>query len=359
MNLLERTFYGNALYDWIVAVALSLSLALLFQYLKRAIIRRLSLWSKVNDLRLGSFFIDIFRRTRFLFLFFMALYLGSQYLELTAKPERFITRVAIIALLIQVALWGNRGIVLWFDDYLKRYKDTDAASATTMSVIGFVAQVVLWSVLLLMILENLGFNITTLLASLGIGGIAVALAAQNVLGDMFASLAIAIDKPFVIGDFIVVDNILGTVEYIGLKTTRLRSLSGEQIIFSNTDLLKSRIRNYKRMYERRVQFTFNISYRTPHEKVKRIPLIMREIIESQAKTRFDRAHFKEYTDSALIFEVVYFVQDPDYNLYMDIQQAINLELFVRLQQAAVDFAHPMRLVYPLRHHSPAIETEAH
>lgn len=340
MNLLERAFYGNSLYDWIVAVTLSLGLALLFQYLKRAIIRRLSLWSKINDLRLGNFFIDILRRTRFLFLFIMALYLGSQYLELAAKPERLITRVTIIALLIQVALWGNRGIVLWFGDYLKRYKDTDAASATTMSVIGFVAQVILWSVLLLMILENLGFNITTLLASLGIGGIAVALAAQNILGDMFASLSIAIDKPFVIGDFIVVDSILGTVEYIGLKTTRLRSLSGEQIIFSNTDLLKSRIRNYKRMYERRVEFTFNISHQTSHENVQRIPMMMREIIESQAKTRFDRAHFKEYTDAALIFEVVYFVQDPDYNLYMDIQQAINLALFKRLQQAAGIYAPP-------------------
>ncbi len=359
MNLLERSFYGNSLYDWTIAVTISLSLALLFQYLKRSVLRRLSLWSKMNDTRVGNFFIDIFRRTRFLFLFIMALYLASQYLELPAKPERLITRVAVIALLLQVALWGNRGIVLWFGDYLKRYKDTDAASATTMSVIGFVAQVILWSVLLLMILENLGFNITTLLASLGIGGIAVALAAQNILGDMFASLSIAIDKPFVIGDFIVVDDVLGTVEYIGLKTTRLRSLSGEQIIFSNTDLLKSRIRNYKRMYERRVQFTFNISYQTSHENVKRIPMMMREIIESQAKTRFDRAHFKEYTDSALIFEVVYFVQDPDYNLYMDIQQAINLALFVRLQQAAVEFAHPMRLVYPLRHNTPSAETEAH
>ncbi|MBI3545472.1 MAG: mechanosensitive ion channel family protein [Gammaproteobacteria bacterium] len=335
MNLLERSFYGNTVYDWTVALTISLGLALLFQYLKRSITRRLLLWSQGRDATLKNFAVDIFSCTRFLFLFILAIYLGSQYLELPLKPERLITRAAVIALLIQLALWGNRAIVLWFGDYLKRYRETDAASATTMSVLGFISQVVLWSVLLLMILENLGFNITTLLASLGIGGIAVALAMQNILGDIFASLSIAIDKPFVIGDFIVVDNIMGTVEYIGLKTTRLRSLSGEQIIFSNTDLLKSRIHNHKRMFERRVVFGFGIPHQALHEKVEQIPAMVREIIETQAKTRFDRAHFKEYTGTTLNFEAVYFVQDPDYNLYMDIQQAINLALFSRLQQASI------------------------
>jgi small-conductance mechanosensitive channel len=246
---------------------------------------------------------------------------------------------------VQVALWGNRGIVLWLNDYLKRTRETDAASATTMSVLGFIARVALWSILLLMILDNLGFNITALVASLGIGGIAVALALQNILGDIFASLSIAIDKPFVIGDFIVVDDILGSVEYIGLKTTRLRSLGGEQIVFSNTDLLKSRIRNYKRMYERRVVFGFGVVYQASHEQLKKIPVMAREIIEGLEKTRFDRAHFKEYGESSLNFEVVYFVQDPDYNIYMDIQQSINLSLFERFAREGIGFAYPTRTLY--------------
>jgi small-conductance mechanosensitive channel len=214
-----------------------------------------------------------------------------------------------------------------------------------LSVLGFIARVALWSILLLMILDNLGFNITALVASLGIGGIAVALALQNILGDIFASLSIAIDKPFVIGDFIIVDDILGTVEYIGLKTTRLRSLDGEQIVFSNTDLLKSRIRNYKRMYERRVVFGFGIVYQASHEQLKKIPVMAREIIEGLEKTRFDRAHFKEYGESSLNFEVVYFVQDPDYNIYMDIQQSINLSLFERFASEGIEFAYPTRTLY--------------
>jgi small-conductance mechanosensitive channel len=208
-----------------------------------------------------------------------------------------------------------------------------------------VARLAVWSLVLLLALDNLGFNITALLAGMGIGGIAVALAAQNILGDLFASLSIVLDKPFVVGDFIVVGEQLGTVEYIGLKTTRIRSLGGEQIVFSNTDLLGSRIRNYKRMQERRVVFGFGVVYQTPHEKLQTIPGMVREIIGKLDRARFDRAHFKEYGDSSLNFEVVYYVLSADYNVYMDIQQAINLELFRRFQEDGIDFAYPTRTLY--------------
>lgn len=345
MNLFERTFYGNPVYDWVAAAAIGVALALILYFARRVLIHRFTVWSRKTDTRLDDFVVDILKHTRFLFLLVIAFYFGLQYLELPPKPTRLITHIAIIALLVQVAFWGNRGIALWLSDYLKRHKDTDAAGATTMSVLGFIARVVLWSVLLLMILDNLGFNITALVASLGVGGIAVALAVQNILGDIFASLSIAMDKPFVIGDFLIVDDILGTVEYIGLKTTRLRSLGGEQIVFSNNDLLKSRIRNYKRMYERRVVFAFGVVYQTTHEKLKKIPVIVREIIESSDNTRFDRAHFKEYGDSSLNFEVVYFVRSPDYNIYMDIQQAINLAIFESFAKEGIDFAYPTRTLY--------------
>lgn len=345
MNILEKTFYGNPFYDWFAAVAIGIALALILHFTRRLLIHRFTLWSRKTETRLDDFVVDILKHTRFLFLLVIAFYAGMQYLELPSKPTRLIAHITIIALLVQVALWGNRGIALWLSNYLERHKDSDAASATTMSVLGFIARVVLWSVLLLMILDNLGFNITALVASLGVGGIAVALALQNILGDIFASLSIAMDKPFVIGDFIIVDDILGTVEYIGLKTTRLRSLGGEQIVFSNADLLKSRIRNYKRMYERRLVFTFGVIYQTSHEKLKRIPVIVRQIIESLEKTRFDRAHFKEYGDSSLNFEVVYFVRDPDYNIYMDIQQAINLSIFEHFANEGIDFAYPTRTLY--------------
>ncbi len=345
MNLLGQTYYGNTLRDWLTALAVVIALTLLLLFAKRLVLARLAVWSRKTETRFDDFITDVLAGTRFLFLIVIAFYFGSQYLELPPKPTRLITHIAIIALLVQAALWGNRGIAQWLGGYLKRHKDTDAAGATTVSVLGFIARVALWSVLLLMILDNLGFNITALVASLGVGGIAVALAVQNILGDIFASLSIAMDKPFVIGDFIIIDEIMGTVEYIGLKTTRLRSLSGEQIVLSNNDLLKSRIRNYKRMHERRVVFGFGVVYQTPPAQLKMIPAMVREIIEALEKTRFDRAHFKEYGDSSLNFEVVYFVKDPDYNLYMDIHQAVNLAIFERFAGAGIEFAYPTRTLY--------------
>jgi small-conductance mechanosensitive channel len=345
MNFLERHFYGNPLYDWIAAIAAGIALALALYFVQRLLVRRLPAWAGTTATRLDDFVVDMLSHTRFPFLLVISFYFGLQYLELPPKPARLIEQITIIALLVQVALWGNRGIAMWLADYMKRHRDTDAAAATTMSVLGFIARVVLWSVLVLMILDNLGFNITTLVASLGIGGVAVALAVQNILGDIFSSLSIAMDKPFVIGDFIIVDEHLGTVEYIGLKTTRIRSLSGEQIVFSNSDLLKSRILNYKRMYERRVVFGFGVTYQTPLAKLERIPAKVKEIVTAQQKTRFDRAHFKEYGDSALNFEVAYYVLDADYRVYMDVQQAINLALLRRFAAEGIAFAYPTRTLY--------------
>jgi small-conductance mechanosensitive channel len=195
-----------------------------------------------------------------------------------------------------------------------------------------------------MALDNLGVNVTTMIAGLGVGGIAVALAVQNILGDLFASLSIVIDKPFVIGDFVIVDEYMGTVEHVGLKTTRLRSLGGEQLVFSNGDLLKTRIRNYKRMRERRAVFGFGIEYDTPIELVEKIPAMVRAIIEARAKVRFDRAHFKGFGASSLDYEVVYWMLDPDFNLYMDTQQQINLELMRLFQREGVSFAYPTQTV---------------
>jgi len=221
----------------------------------------------------------------------------------------------------------------------------DTSSATTITFLGFIARLILWVIVLLLILDNLGVNITGLVAGLGIGGIAVALAVQNILGDLLASLSIVLDKPFVIGDFVVVDSLSGTIEHIGLKTTRIRSLSGEQLIFSNNDLLKSRIRNYKRMEERRIVFGFGVVYQTPMEKLTFIKTIVGDIIKKQENARLDRVHFKEYGDSSLNFEVVYFVAKPDFNLYMDVQEAINLEIFRRFQEEGIEFAYPTRTLY--------------
>ena len=190
-------------------------------------------------------------------------------------------------------------------------------------------------------------DVTALVAGLGIGGVAVALAAQNILGDLFASVSIALDKPFVIGDFVTVGEFMGTVEYIGLKTTRVRSLSGEQVVFSNTDLLDSRIRNFGRLYQRRVVLTLGVTYQTPREELARIPDTIREAIVSQGgdRVRFDRAHLASYDDSAITFEAVYVVLDPDYTLHMDIKQDVYLKVHEAFEERGIDFAYPTRTVF--------------
>jgi small-conductance mechanosensitive channel len=228
---------------------------------------------------------------------------------------------------------------------VQRKLQTDAAGATTITALGFLGRVILWSLLLLVALDNMGVSITGLVAGVGIGGIAIALAVQSILSDLFASLSIVLDKPFVIGDFIIVDNFLGTVEHIGLKTTRVRSLSGEQLIFSNTDLLNSRIRNYKRMFERRVVFEVGITYQTPPEKVKAVSGMIRAIIEDQPKVRFDRAHFKNFGDSALVYEAVYFMMTSEYNDYMDTQERVNLAIMIQFAEHGIEFAYPTRTLF--------------
>jgi small-conductance mechanosensitive channel len=345
MTWLELPLWGGTVRDWTVALAVALGLMLIFALLRRVVVARLRARAQTTETQIDNFLVDVLEATRAAALLVVALWAGAQWLALPARPAGVLTNIAIVAVLVQVALWGNRAVLWWIGHTLRSRRDADAAGATTMSVLGFVARVALWSLALLMILDNLGVDITALVASVGIGGIAVALAVQNILGDIFASLSIALDKPFVIGDFIIVGDTLGTVEYIGLKTTRIRSLSGEQVVFSNTDLLGSRIRNFKRMFERRVVFGFGVVYRTEAEQLERIPAIVRELVEAQPRARFDRAHFKSFGDSSLDFEVVYFVSVPDFNVYMDIQQAINLGLFRRFASEGIEFAYPTRTLH--------------
>ena len=317
----------------------------LLPLLKCQLGRRLDRLARRDGAQLSRYAAEVIGGTRRSVLWLVALFVGARAVTLPPKIDAALASLTAAVLLVQVALWAQRALNVWLALRLERARITDAAGATTLSLLGFVCRVALWAVALLMILDNLGFNITTLVASLGIGGVAVALAVQNILGDLFASLSIALDKPFVVGDFIVVDGIAGTVEYVGLKTTRVRSLEGQQVVFANADLLKSSIHNYKRLYERRVLFGFGVLYRTAPDMLTAIPGWVRDIVEAQPGTRFDRAHFKGFGDSALAFEVVYFVLDPDYNRYMDIRQAINLALVHHFAAAGVDFAFPTRTLH--------------
>ncbi|RAR75979.1 small-conductance mechanosensitive channel [Paracidovorax anthurii] len=276
----------------------------------------------------------------------VALLVGVGMLDLAPRWQARVGQLWFIALALQVALWGTRAIGIAVRRYEARHLGAPAsqvsASGTLMS---WGLRTLLWATIVLAMLANLGVNITAFVASLGVGGIAIALAVQNVLGDLFASLAIAVDKPFEVGDFIVVGSVAGTVQRIGVKTTRIRSLGGEQIVMSNTDLLKQTINNYRYLQERRIVFAFSVSYATTAPQAEAVAQAVRRIIEAQDRVRFDRAHLKAFGANALEYEVVYIVLDSAYNTYMDVQQAINLALMREMEALGVQFGVPVRTVH--------------
>lgn len=344
MEWLQYRLAGNPVTEWLITAAIVVGVLLIIGSLRQFLKRKLRDAAQTES-DFDDFLRDLVLRARLWLIALVVLFAATRHLVLPADTRGLLRALAVVAGLIQVGLWGMGLIEYLIARYRRRRFETDPAAVTTISAFGFLGKIAIWAFLALAALDNLGFEVTTLIAGLGIGGIAVALAAQNILGDLFASLSIVLDKPFVLGDFIIVGSELGTVERIGLKTTRVRSLSGEQLIFSNSDLLSSRVRNFKRMLERRVLFRFGVLYQTTREQLEQIPAIVRQIIEAQEDARFDRAHFQKFGDSSLDFEVVYWMLNPDYNRYMDTQQTINLEIFSRLQQIGVGFAFPTRTLH--------------
>lgn len=340
----KHLFAINGLENWIGAAVVFVAILGLAFLLRLFSGKRLRLLA-VRQKHAAEYLIHrLICRTHPIFFVTAALYFSCRSFLAQPKNGPEFAIFATFVLLAQSIVWFNESIEHVVGEYRRKKLEQDAASVMTMSALGFIAKVVVCVVIGLLFLVNLGIQIAPLLATVGVAGLAIGLALQNILTDLFASLSIVLDKPFVLGDFIAVDDKMGTVEDIGLKTTRLRSISGEQLIFGNGDLLKSRIRNYKRMQERRVAFRFGIAYRTPPEKLVRIGELVREIIEKIDQTRFDRAHFLEFSENSLQFEVVYYVHQPDYNLYCEIQQTINLELIGRLASESIDFAFPTHTV---------------
>ncbi|MBI4389745.1 MAG: mechanosensitive ion channel family protein [Nitrospinae bacterium] len=345
MKILTTGFLGNPVKDWLLSLAIALAVYAALLIFRQIVSKKLARLAGKIKQESGAIFEGLREQTKSFFLLVLAGYSGSLSLDLSRSLEIKISQVLILAILLQAGIWLGWLISFWVNETIKGKKEEDPAGATTIGALGFILRLALWGAVLLLALDNLGFNITALVAGLGVGGIAVALAVQNILGDLFASLTIVIDKPFVIGDFIIVEDYMGTVERIGLKTTSVRSLSGEQIVFPNSNLLQSRVRNYKRMSERRVVFSIGVVYQTPAVKLKEIPGMVRGIVESRPGVRFDRSHFKDYGDSSLNFETVYYVLSPDYNVFMDTQQSVNLAIFERFENEKIEFAYPTRTLF--------------
>lgn len=345
MDIFNNTFLENTLDSWLTALGISLGVFLFLLFLKRIIKNRFIKMIKKSKTDVDDFVIPLVSQTRWFALLALGLYLGSYFLSLPPDAEVWFNRVVQFVLILQVGFWGTGLISFYITRGVKsRIEEDHGDDATTLDALGLIARVVLWVVLSLIVLDNLNIEISSLVASLGIGGIAVALAMQNILGDLFASLSITMDRPFAIGDYIQVGDFEGNVVDIGLKSTRISSLSGEELIFSNTDLLSSRIRNYKRLEKRRISFTFGVVYGTGVEHLKAIPQMVEEIIKPLEKVQFERAHLKTLGDYSLDYAVVYYVLVPDYASYLDIQQEVNLALYERFEKLGIEFAYPTQTV---------------
>jgi small-conductance mechanosensitive channel len=340
----EKVLWDNTIKDWVVAILLVALSIFLLHILKTIVLTQLKKWSKKTNVTIDDFLMGSIERSVIPFLYLLSVYFGLSYLSFGDKTQNIFR----IALLVAATFFSIR-LVTSFISYLIEnftHAQQDAESKRKQAKgIVVVVNIIVWIIGIVFLIDNLGYDITTLVAGLGIGGIAIALAAQAVLGDFFSYFVIFFDKPFEIGDFIIIGDKMGTVEYIGIKTTRIRALSGEQLIVSNTDLTNSRVQNYKRMETRRVVFSIGILYETPSEKVKQIPGIIKKIIESQPELKFDRVHFSSFGSSSLNFEIVYFVSSADYNLYMDKQQLINLGIFEEFERENIEFAYPTQKIY--------------
>ena len=347
MEFLTVKFQGNLVWQWLVAAGILLFVGLILRIVLWRLVRKLRVVAAKTPGLFDDLIVELLDKTKSLFILIVSLYAGALILTLPEPAESILRGIFIVALLIQAGYWGNAFVAFWIRRSVRRRLTEDAATATTMAALGFVAKMVIWTVVVLLALDYYT-DVTALIAGLGIGGIAIALAVQNILSDLFASISIIVDKPFVIGDFIIVGESMGTVERIGLKTTHVRSLTGEQIIFSNSDLLSSRVRNYKRMYERRIAFSIGVTYQTSPEMVEEIPAVIEEIVSGQPDVRFDRCHFKTFGDFALIFETVYYVLVPDYGAYMTVQQAINLAIMWAFGERHIEFAYPTQTLFVQR-----------
>ena len=314
-GLTDAEVFGVSVINLVLALAVSLVVYLALTVALKLVLSRLQRISDRTTNRADDVIVEVLGGTNGWLIALVALLVGVGMLDL---PDRRAARQA------------GAGV------------QTTSAAATLISR---GVRTLLWTIVLLAMLSNLGVNITAFIASLGVGGIAVALAVQNVLGDLFASVAIAVDKPFEVGDFIVFGSVAGTVELVGVKTTRIRSLGGEQIVMSNTELLKQTVSNYKRLRERRIVFGFRVTYATTPEQAEQVPAVVRRIVEQSDKLRFDRAHLKGFGENALEYEVVYIVQAPDFNVYMDEQQRINFALMRELAGLGVTFAVPTRSLF--------------
>lgn len=343
-EVLQREYLNNTILDYIIAASIIFFGLLIVRLFKRTIILALKRWSEGTSTRNDNFFVNGLDRFGIPALYYFIVYAGLNSLTLSVKTRTFIQDVTTVVITFFILRLLSSVILLLLQNHI-RSQEKGEEKIRQLGGLMIIINIAIWIVGIVFLLDNMGKDVTAIITGLGIGGIAVALAAQNILGDLFNYFVIFFDRPFEVGDFIIVDDKMGSVEYIGIKTTRIRSLSGEQLILGNSNLTSSRIHNFKRMERRRILFYIDVEYNTALEKLKIIPGLLKEIVLQQNQITFDRAHFAGFKDWSLRFEVVYFVLSGDYNLFMDIQQEINFKIFEIFNQHDISFAFPTQTMF--------------
>lgn len=343
-NLATYSYFGNTGQDYLYALGIFIISLLILYIIKFIILNRVKALAKKTKSRIDDIIIEFIESIHWPFYILLSLYIALRYLTLPALFNK-IANYTIIIVASYYAITGIHHIIDYGTDIIKKKEKVKVVDSPFIDLLSRFLKISLWIIGVIWILSNLGFNVTSLVAGLGIGGIAVALALQNILTDIFASFSIYFDKPFRVGDFIIVGNDLGTVQKIGIKTTRIKTLQGQELIVSNKELTETRINNYKRMEKRRIVFTFGVTYDTSSKKLKKIPQIIAEIIKKIKLADLDRVHFKEYGDFSLNFEIVYYVNSSDYTTYMDIQQKINLAIKERFEKEKIEMAFPTQTIH--------------
>lgn len=344
LEFLHRVYLGNSVGAYALAAATFVASVAGFMVGRHLLLRKLTALAERTVTDVDDFAVALLGMIRSPECYLVGFYFATRPLAFDARVDHALRSVVIVVLAYR-ALTMLQMTVEYAIRRLMTGPGADQSEKDTAKTVSLLLRGLLWVLAVIFVLDNLGVNVTSMVAGLGIGGVAVALAAQAVLGDLFSALAIHLDKPFVAGDFIIIDDFKGTVERIGIKTTRLRSLSGELLVMGNSKLTSSTIRNYKKMQERRVVLTFGLLYSTPDAALAEMPGVVRGLVEKDKSLRFDRAHFSGLGESSLDFEVVYYILDADYNKHMDSQQRLLLDLVGEVRRRGLDFAYPTRTLF--------------
>ena len=343
-NFLDNIYFGNSLQKWLIALGIIFIGLVVVYFVKVFAVKGFKKWSKRTDTTFDDFLVSLFEKCLVPYLYFVSIAGAVYTLELSAKASRIFHVVILLVTTFYVVKAINATLQYLIYSFLQRH-DEGKVKQRQVSGIIVIFKIIVWVVGIIFLLDNLGYNITTIVAGLGIGGIAIALAAQTFLGDLFCYFVILFDRPFEIGDFITVDDKMGEVEFIGIKTTRLRSLGGEQLICSNRYLTESRVHNFKRLQKRRVSFNLGVTYQTSPEMLEAIPGIVKEIISAKPDILFDRVHFVGFGNFSLNFEIVYFFLTADFNAHMDLQQQIFYEIYREFSNKEIAFAYPTQTLF--------------